>query len=461
MRLRFAIPLAAIAPAVVVVLFLWARHLLTPTAALQAIALALLTAVVLCRGLLRDVFRFVGRMRGVARRLRPNGSEYPVEPDVADDFNQLAALFIALSEDVRRAFRKAHAERQEMEAVFSRMADGILVVDADLRLRRINPAAASLLALAPERALGATLIEATMHHALDRLFRQAISQGRTCASRIETIQPRRRLLQVLVTPIDSGDAGIGAVAVLQDLSEFERLERIRRDFVTNVSHELRTPVTGIKVMAESLVRGALKDPELAERFAHSIAESADRLVCLVDDVLVLARVEAGPSRREWKPVHLDDLVRDAARSLRPLADERQVKITLERVDEAVMVGDVETLRQAVTNLITNAVKYNRPGGDVRIRLEEGSSEIRLTVSDTGIGIAPEHLPRIFERFYRVDQGRSREVGGTGLGLAIVKHAAETHGGEVTVESTPGEGSVFTMVLPRSNPAEESGQPSPA
>jgi two-component system phosphate regulon sensor histidine kinase PhoR len=168
------------------------------------------------------------------------------------------------------------------------MADGVLAVDANLQIRRLNPAAADLLVLSPDRVLGRTIIEATMHHGLDELFRKALEEGRLQAQRLETIQPRRRVLQALGTPLEGDEAPTGAVAVLHDLSETDRLERTRRDFVTNVSHELRTPVASIKVMVESLQRGVLHQPELAEQFLQSIGDAADRLARLVDDVLALA-----------------------------------------------------------------------------------------------------------------------------------------------------------------------------
>lgn len=453
MRLRLRIVALGMAPVLVSVLVLVLHQGGMSWAAVDALLIGLLVGVGLALLCIQELVRPMVRLRSAARRLRAaHGSEPSAKEFVTEDLGLLAGVFTSLAAEVRQALREARDNHEQMEAIFARMADGVLVVDGELRILRLNPAAADILAVMPERAVGHTVIEATMHHGLDELFRAALAAGYTQSQRLETIQPRRRLVQALVTPLESDGSGPAVVAVLQDLTEFDRVERVRRDFVTNVSHELRTPVTSIRVMAESLRRGALRQPELAEQFLQSITEASERLARLVDDVLALARVEAGPSRREWQTVLLPELIGDVVASQQALA--RQYGVTLEGdcPEPITIPGDAEGLRQAVTNLLSNGIKYNRPEGRVRVRLRRTPEQVLLQVSDTGIGIAAEHLPRIFERFYRVDRGRSREVGGTGLGLAIVRHVAEAHGGRVEVESTPGEGSCFTLVIPAQDPA---------
>ena len=448
MGFRARVLMAAVVPVTVSAIVLVARGHVPLVGVVDALLVGLMVGAGMALSLVNGQLRSITRLRISTRRIAlDSGGDAPPEKGGIDDLDQLAAWLSAVSRHVRRSLREAREREQETEAVFARMADGILLVDGDLRIRRLNPAAAEMLALTPGRALGYTVIEATMLHSLDGLFREAMLAGATRMRRLETIQPRRRLLHVLVTPLEGGVRGSGAVAVLQDLTEFDRVERVRRDFVTNVSHELRTPVTSIKVMVESLQRGAIKQKALREEFFRSIVEATDRLAQLVDDVLALARIEAGPGRLEWQPVALDQLVRETVAAQVPLAREYQVELTAETDEPLVVTGDPEGLRQAIANLITNGVKYNHPGGQVHIRLRRTEEEACLEVADTGIGIPPEHLSRIFERFYRVDRGRSRELGGTGLGLAIVKHVCEAHGGQVRVESVVGKGSTFQMTLP--------------
>lgn len=394
----------------------------------------------------RRLRRVGARLGSLAQRLsKAVGAVSPVSEWT--DPHAGAAALEPLVHSACRALADAEKQHQQAEAIFAHMADGIVVVDGELRIQRLNPAAAEMLSLSPERTPGRTVIEATMHHGLDTLFRQALSTGEAQETRLEVIQPRRRLLRALVSPLRGPNTGAGAVAVIQDLTDFGRIERVRRDFVSNVSHELRTPVSSIKVMAESLQRGALEQPELASQFLRSITEAADRLSTLIDDLLALARAEAGAGRHAWQRVDLAAMAHQALSDLQPLAREFEISLTAEAVEPTVVMGDAEGLRQAITNLVTNGIRYNRPGGQVSLRLRRTPEGVRLEVTDTGIGIASEHLPRIFERFYRVDRGRSRGSGGTGLGLAIVKHVAEAHGGQVTVESAPGRGSTFTLTLP--------------
>ncbi len=445
MRLWVGILLVAGVPVLVALAVVLALAPGSQGAAVAGLVAGLAASLVLSTYLARGLLRPVAHLRSLAEDL---GSSTVGKRILwhADEVAQLVPIFVGAVRAVRARLREAEGRRQETETLLARMADGVVVVDGDLRIRRVNPAAADVLALSPEKAVGSTIIEATMLHALDELFRDALAGGTTQVRRVETIQPQRRLLQVVVTPLGSA-AGPGAVAVLQDLTEVYRMERVRRDFVTNVSHELRTPVTSIKVMAESLQRGALDQPDLRDEFLQAIMTSADRLAQLVDDVLALARIEAGPGRLQWHEVPLAGVVREVVASQQVLAREYQVDLALEEMDEVTLTGDAEGLRQAVANLVSNGIKYNRAGGSVRVRLRRVAQGVEVVVADTGIGIPPAHLPRVFERFYRVDRGRSREVGGTGLGLAIVKHVAEAHGGQVTVESELGRGSVFRLTLP--------------
>ena len=239
----------------------------------------------------------------------------------------------------------------------------------------------------------------------------------------------------------------GAVGVFFDITRLERLERVRQEFLSNVSHELRTPLTAIITFVETLEDGASEDPANSRRFLSVIRRNAERMRDLINDILELSAIEAGTVSVEPRDVRLASLVGECFTALASRAEERRVSLRSEVAAEVLVRADARRLEQMLTNLVDNAIKFNREGGEVVVTHERVAGRDRVTVRDTGEGIAPEHLPRIFERFYRVDRARSREMGGTGLGLAIVKHLARAHGGEATVSSAPGEGSAFTIELP--------------
>ena len=248
---------------------------------------------------------------------------------------------------------------------------------------------------------------------------------------------------------DAQGRGIGAVVVLNDVTDFRRLEHIRRDFVANVSHELKTPITSIKGFVETLLDGAISDPVDAQRFLQIIAKQADRLDAIIEDLLSLSKIEQGEESGDIDLIfgRVKDVVDSAIHSCQQKADERQIHICTACEKDVLAKMNPALLEQAVINLLDNAIKYSEPGSEVQVLASQFFDEVTITVSDRGCGITTEHLPRIFERFYRVDKGRSRKLGGTGLGLAIVKHIVQAHHGRVTVKSTPAVGSVFTIHLP--------------
>ena len=270
----------------------------------------------------------------------------------------------------------------------------------------------------------------------------------TCEVRIT--QPQELTLKLNASPLrDSRGALVGAVMVLHDVTDIRRLENIRRDFVANVSHELKTPITTIKGFVETLRDGALEDREHAARFLDIIASNGDRLHAIIEDLLSLSRLEqteqmAGLVRRETVLRHVIDT---AMQDCGAKAASRQVTVTTACDPDLQLSVNASLIEQAIVNLLDNAINYSKAGSTIHITASRQSNEVTVCVQDEGIGIPQEHLPRIFERFYRVDKARSRERGGTGLGLAIVKHIAQVHGGQVSVASTLGEGSTFTLRLP--------------
>lgn len=262
---------------------------------------------------------------------------------------------------------------------------------------------------------------------------------------LEVFGPPRRALAVEAFPLDDGRRPVGAAAVIEDVSERRRLEAVRRDFVANISHELKTPIGALALLAETMATEA--DPKVIRRLAARLQEEAHRVARIIEDLLDLSRIEAEESPvREPVPVHL--VVAEAVERVRPVAEVHGVVVDVAEPSRRLVVsGDRRQLVSALFNLLENAVKYSEPGGRVELRARSDGARVELAVRDEGIGIPARDLERIFERFYRVDRARSRQTGGTGLGLAIVRHVATNHGGEVTVESREGEGSVFRLVLP--------------
>ena len=340
--------------------------------------------------------------------------------------------------------------RRDLEDVLASLQDAVLVVDAQSRLRFVNQSALRLFDLRIEDVLGANLIEALPSFGIDAAMRAALAGGQSSAQEIHLYAPKLREVFLRVAPVYSGaGAEVGAVAIVQDMTELRRLERVRRDFVANASHELRTPIANIRATAETLLH-APDDARLIERFLPPLISEAERLSRLVSDLLDLARAESAEATPR-APVDLQRTVGQVVDSLRDKAGRNGIEINWQPNGAAPIVsGDAAALEQVAFNLLDNALSYTPQGGEVALKLREKDGDegaAVLQVSDSGIGIPADDLPRVFERFYRVDKARSRSEGGTGLGLAIVKHIVENHGGHVEVESQEGRGTTFRVELP--------------
>jgi two-component system, OmpR family, phosphate regulon sensor histidine kinase PhoR len=358
------------------------------------------------------------------------------------------------------------------EATMSGMREGLLVVDKDMRVVASNAAAHRLFNLSKGKLNTQRLTELTRNPAIYSAFLDALQGSERSGVRIQTHGPERMVFDLRVVPLghspnssdkDSEDAE-GALGVFVDITRIERLEQIRQEFLSNVSHELRTPLTAILAFVETLETGALDDKESSQRFLSIIRRNAVRMQDLIDDTLELSAIEAGNVQVRAEQVELFPIVNDIVSSLAVRAADRGIEVTNEVATEATVYADARRLEQMLTNLVENAIKFNRAGGQVKIKCKGGEGIVRsgnerknrssesenrdlIVVEDTGEGIPSQHLERLFERFYRVDRARSPEMGGTGLGLAIVKHLARAHGGEVTVTSELGKGSTFTIELP--------------
>lgn len=376
----------------------------------------------------------------------------PRDGEDDDEIGGLAGTLHRLATDLGRAVSSLAAERDRFAAVLEAMVEGVIGLDGDGRVIFVNAGARALLG-APTDAVGRSLMELARVPALEEAARVARG-GAVAAVEVEIYGPSPRTLLVRAAPVRAG----GAVIVLHDVTDVRRLERVRRDFVANVSHELRTPVSVIRANAETLLLGGLEDRARAPGFVEAIDRNAERLARLVGDLLDLSRIEAGQVELNLEPVPLRGLCLHTVESFGVRARERGHQIYVEVPEGAVARADEHALDQVLVNLLDNAVKYTPPGGHIRVRARDDGRTVRLEVEDDGPGIEPRHRARLFERFYRVDPGRSREVGGTGLGLAIVKHLVEAMGGRVSVEPAAEHGSVFVVELPAD--VETLGAPRP-
>jgi two-component system phosphate regulon sensor histidine kinase PhoR len=390
-------------------------------------------------------------MKRSAQRFAEGKFDHKVLVPDSEELGGLADVLNHMARQLDEKIRMITDQRNELDTILSAMREGVLAVDSDERILTFNQAAGSFLGIDLSSAKGHAIQE-VIRNADVQLFLSGVLTGKGPAEgEIVIFVPENKFLQVSGTLLhDSEGKMIGALVVLNDITRMRQLENMRREFVANVSHELKTPITSIKGYVETLKEGALGDKENVQKFLEIVLKQSDHLNAIVDDLLSLSRIEQDAERGEIQLTeeNVRRILEAATVDYELKAREREIKVILNCNKKIVIMANSRLLEQAIGNLLDNAIKYSEPGTAVEVEAVSESNDVVIKVSDHGSGIAPEHLPRLFERFYRVDKGRSRELGGTGLGLAIVKHIAQAHGGHVTVESTLGKGSIFTLHLPK-------------
>ncbi len=418
---------------------------------LAAVILAVLVAAV---GLIvsRRIARHMNDIKRGAERFAAGDFSHEVHVSSSDDIGSVAASLNRMGRQLDDTIKAITQQRNEREAILSGMVEGVVAVDDAERLITINRAAAALLGVTQDQAEGRAIQQVVRNPELQQFVVAALAADTPIEGDLTFhVGADSRSIQAHGSRLIGADgAGLGAVVVLNDITRLRRFETVRRDFVANVSHEIKTPVTSIKGFAETLLDGALDDRADAERFLRIIAGQADRLSAIVEDLLALSVLEREPGSDGGIVMErgsVCDVLQVAAEVCQPKAEARSITLVPSCPAEVFLDINPPLLEQAVVNLIDNAIKYSPEGSSVEIGAEQDGDTVVISVIDHGIGIAREHLPRLFERFYRVDKARSRDMGGTGLGLAIVKHVAASHGGSVAVESTLGVGSTFRIVLP--------------
>ena len=387
-------------------------------------------------------------MADAAARIGHGGSKARIPVGSNDEIGMLAGVLNDMSERIEDQVQRLSAEKQRLDTILRSMGEGVMVTAPDGVITLVNPAFRRLFSISGD-VEGKKLVEISRHPDLLEAFNDLGKPDVNELVREISIQPSDCTLLTHWVPLDVNGVRQGIVAVFHDISDLKKAENMRRDFVANVSHELRTPVTIIKGYAETLLDGALEsDPIRATRFVEIIASHSERLTNLINDILTLSSLETKEAILELNPLDVSGTISKACMLLQEGAVQKNITILNESTSAALprVMADQGRLEQVVVNLLENAIKYTPDGGSVRLFTEDAGDLIRVSVADTGIGIPFKDLPRIFERFYRVDEARTREQGGTGLGLAIVKHIVQLHGGNVSVTSDPGQGSVFSFTL---------------
>ncbi|MCC6697590.1 MAG: PAS domain-containing protein [Candidatus Hydrogenedentes bacterium] len=398
----------------------------------------------------RAVTRPLEHLKQGAERFAKGQLESRLTVPDSSELAQLADAMNAMAAQLDERIHTVERQRNELEAVLSSMVEGVIAFDTAERIISLNTAAARMFGVSQDRAVNRAIHEVIRNTELQRMVARLLESGEPVEGVIVLDHDEEEHLSLQGAALSNAQgARIGGLVVLHDVTRLVRLENARKDFVANVSHEIKTPITAIKGYVETLLDGAHDDPSASRRFLEVISKQADRLSALIEDLLRLSRIEqeALQNSLPMEVGPLAEVLKAAITACEEAAAAKRIRVTMECDAKLRITMNAPLLQVAVLNLLENAIKYSDEGTEIQLRCTCDGSETIISVKDQGCGIDKEHLPRIFERFYRVDKARSRKQGGTGLGLAIVKHIARIHGGKATVESTPQQGSTFRIHLP--------------
>jgi two-component system phosphate regulon sensor histidine kinase PhoR len=434
--LRLALPLERVATSIAEIRWIIFR------ASLVAGLVALIVALLVSRRFTKRIHQ-IQAFAGELVKADYSGT-LSVESD--DELGSVARSLRSMADQFRETMQKLSNEAARRNAILSSMVEGVLAVDQDLRITFCNESFTRAIRLGSTPREGLPLVEVVRDPDLLELMKGVLATGEPARTRLSILAARGRVFDTQAAVLGSGPRR-GAIAILHDVTEVEHLERVRKDFVANMSHELRTPLAAIRGYAETLLDNPPEDPGQSRRFLEVIYSNAKRLGDMSSDLLTLSELEWQRESLPAERVKIFDAVRTAVESVRHEAESREIRIVVGDTSDLSIHGQAFRLEHALMNLLQNAIRYNRRGGEVRVDAVRAGTDVRICVCDTGIGIPTTDLPRIFERFYCVDKARSRQTGGTGLGLSIVKHLAERLGGAVTVQSELGKGSTFTLQFP--------------
>lgn len=366
-----------------------------------------------------------------------------------DEFRKLAEHISEISQQLQHKIKAIQEDENELKAILAHMVEGVILINKNEKIVVMNNPVYAMLNLRSKDAIGKPYWEVIRHDEINAILKEAFSEKKSLSKELTLISPQENHFLMQVSAVLTDEKNLSSVvAVFHDITEIKKLAKVRSEFVANVSHELKTPLTAIKGFVETLQEGAFEDKETSQKFLNIIQEHTQRLETLVNDLLNLSALESKETKLIIEQTPLKTLVESAMGLLKKKLEDKKHRLLL-KIPPALppLLVDRSKMQQVFLNLLDNAIKFTPSGGTITVSAFQNHNSIRIDVQDTGIGIEQHHIPRLFERFYRVDKGRSRELGGTGLGLAIVKHIVQSHQGKISVQSTPGQGSTFTISLP--------------
>lgn len=412
------------------------------------IVLFLIAAFVSYR-IARSLTRPLEQITRVAQRIRNLDYYSRVKVRKSDEIGELGLAINSMADSLQDQMTRISQNESQLESILDNMVNGVIMIAPEGHIVTLNPFAEGVLGVRALELIGRHYSEVRQQYELQQIIQDALNDRQHVREEVTLYYPEQRLMDINVVPVyEDNQTFDGVLVVLQDLSAIRRLERMRSDFVANVSHELKTPIAAVKGFSETLLAGAVDDPQTARAFLQIIYDESERLNRLIGDILDLSAIESRGVPLHFSPVDLQQLLKTTMEVLATEAGRKQIQLHYEAQPELFIEADEDRMRQIVMNLLGNGIAYTPEGGKVTITAcFLADDRVQIQISDTGVGIPKKDLPRIFERFYRVDKARSRASGGTGLGLAIVKHLVELHHGTITVESTVGVGTTFTIVLP--------------
>lgn len=415
-----------------------------------ALGLMFLIAAIASTMLARSITRPIDSIMNVTSRLRKNDYSSRVNTEAKGEIGDLSQSINALAASLQRQMKEIEENEQQLTSIISNMVSGVMLVNQDGKVELLNSAMERFLSQHKGNLIGQPYEKVGERFALSPHIHAVFETNEKVHEEVHSYYPQERIMDAHLAPYyGQGWQQRGVIVVLHDITEIRRLEKMRSDFVANVSHELKTPVTSVRGFSETLMSGEVTDEETTKQFLKIIHDESQRLDRLISDLLNLSKIERQKMPLNLETLNMTALVHEVSVTLQGAIEEKRTRLVLPDPSKDVYLqGDEDRLRQIILNLVGNGINYTAEGGTVTVSLKENVEKVRLIIKDDGIGIPEESLPRIFERFYRVDRARSRHSGGTGLGLAIVKHLIESHHGEIEVESREGEGTTFTVILPK-------------
>lgn len=418
---------------------------------LMGILVGLIATILLAYKFSNTLAHPINELISVSGEISRGNYKIRVDAKSDDELGDLAETFNDMAEKLENTVADITDKNLKMDSIINSMTDAIIAVDSSCRIILINTIAYQLFSLEEgSRIIGTNILELLRNNTVTSALEETLKINASTVNDITTGSEPLKILRVRTNPIKSakGEMGnSGAILTIQDITNIKKLEQMRTEFVSNVTHELKTPLTSIRGFVETLKNGAIDDRKVAEKFLEIIDIEAERLYMLINDILQLSEIEIKQKDTNITTCKFEPLILDVFSLLQSAADKKGVELKYEAEKNLTINVNKDRVKQMLINLVDNAIKYNKSGGKVFVKASRGEGRIVITVKDTGIGIAPEHTGRIFERFYRVDKGRSRSMGGTGLGLSIVKHIVNLYNGSVSVDSQVGKGTEFIVQLP--------------